>query len=313
MKIKPKKKFFRKMDVLETIMFIIITLYVFSMLLVLFYALLTSLKHFMDFERGNKLFGLPSTDKQYQYNRPLVVFGMQFGNYLDVFTRFTVDASKAGGGVRPVYFVEMLWNSLLYSVAMSAGSILLQVMAAYACAKYDFKLKNFIYGFVILNMTIPIVGTLASKVDIATSLGLKGNLLGLMVLNCSYTGMYFLVFYGAFKSVSWGYAEAAQIDGAGHLRIFVEIMVPLIRATIFAVFILQFIAHYNEYYTPMIFWPDRPTIAYGLFMFQSNVETGVSAPLKCASALVSAIPMMALFIAFRNIIMGNVSVGGLKG
>ena len=206
----------------------------------------------MDFERGNKLFDWPSLEKQYKFNRPLTWLGMQFDNYIDVFTRFKVQAGKAGGGVRDVLFLEMLWNSLLYSVTMTLGSIILQVMVAYACAKYNFKLKGFIYGFVIFNMTVPIVGALASRVEIATLLGLKGNLLGLVVLNCSYTGMYFLVFYGAFKGVSWTYAEAAQIDGAGHLRVFVQIMVPLIKSTIFAVFVLQFIAQYNEYYTPMI-------------------------------------------------------------
>ena len=311
--IKVKKKFFKKMDLFETILFIIVTFYVLSMLLVLFYALLTSLKHFMDFNRGNKLFDWPSLDKQYSFNKPLTLFGMQFNNYTDVFTLFKVQASRRGGGVRDVLFYEMLWNSLIYSVAMTIGSIILQVMTAYACAKYKFKLRGFIYGFVIFNMTIPIVGGLASKIEIATLLHLKGNLLGLMILNCTYTGFYFLVFYGTFKSLSWGYAEAAQIDGAGHLQIFVQIMLPLIKSTIFAVFILQFIATYNEYYTPMIFWPDRPTVAYGLFMFQSSTATGVSTPLKCASALVSAVPMVALFIAFRNIIMGNVAVGGLKG
>lgn len=308
MKVKTKKKFFRKMDAFEWLMFVIITLYVVTMLLVLGYAFLTSLKHFMDFQRGNKLFAWPSLDAQYKVNRPLTFLGLQLDNYVDVFTMFAVQV-----GVRDVLFHEMLWNSLLYSVSISLGSIVLQVMAAYACAKYKFKLRGFIYGFVIFNMTVPIVGGLASKIEIATALGLKGNLLGLMILNCSYTGFYFLVFYGAFKSLSWGYAEAAQIDGAGHLQIFIQIMVPLIKSTIFAVFILQFIAHYNEYYTPMIFWPNNPTIAYGLFMFQSSVQTGVSWPLKCASALISAIPMMVLFIAFRNIIMGNVAIGGLKG
>ena len=289
------------MDAFETCIFVVLALYVLSMIFVLGFGLLNSLKFWKDFQRGN-VFGLPSEE-----------FGWKFSNYVDMLSDFYVTVRVVGQKPREVYMFEMMWNSIAYSVCMTFFMVLSQIMVAYAVAKYDFKFRKLIYNVAVIVMLIPIVGSLASEVQFATTLGLRNSLIGLCIMRCKYTGIYFLVFYAMFKNVSWTYAEAAQMDGASHLRIFIEIMLPLVSSTIASVFVLQFIANWNEYYTPMIFLPEQPTISYGLFMYQSNVDTGMSTPLKLSASLVTCIPIVVLFIIFRNRIMGNVTMGGIKG
>ena len=99
------------------------------------------------------------------------------------------------------------------------------------------------------------------------------------------------------------------MDGAGHWMIFWKFMLPLIGSTLSAVFVLQFIANFNDYYTPMIFVPNKPTIAYGLYMYKITPEQ----PRVLAATIFSCLPVLVLFIISRNKIMGNVSVGGIKG
>ncbi len=294
-------KKFKDMDVFLWILFSVISVYVLSLLFVFYFGFINSIKSITDFFRGN-VFGVP---------REGILYGWKFSNYIDIFTDFYVQVKPLGEAPRNIYLAEMLGNSLIYSIMMSLFTIGTQVMVAYAVAKYDFKLKGVLYNVAILVMLIPIVGSLASEVEIATALGLKNSVLGVCIIRCKYPGLYFLVFYAAFKNVSWTYAEAAQLDGAGHWRIFTTLMLPMLTNTLVAVFILQFITNFNDYYTPMIFTPNNPTMAYGLYTFKFNSQ---AEPTKIiAATMFTCIPMLTIFLIFRNKIMGNVNIGGIKG
>ena len=205
----------------------------------------------------------------------------------------------------------MFLNSLLYAGLMSLFCMATQVITAYAVAKYDFKGKRLIYGVAIVVMLLPIIGSLASEVQIANLFGFRNNLIGVCIMKCKYPGIYFLVFYATFKSLPWTFAEAAQIDGAGHFRTFIQIMLPLIRSTLFAVFILLFIEHWNDYYTPMVFLPEKPTMSYGLFIFQTDNKA--STPIQLAACILACVPILIVFAAFKDKIMSNVTMGGIKG
>lgn len=297
---KAKRNIFRSMDVFEWAMFIIVLFYSLSMITVLFLGLLNSLKTYDDAIYYKNFFGLPNSK-----------YGWQFQYYTtELFTMFKVQPS---GSTEYVYMHQMLLNSLLYAVLMSLFTIATQVMVAYACAKFTFKLNKVLYTTAIITMIIPIVGSLASEMQVVEFLGLRYNILGVCIARCRYSGMYFLVFYAMFKSVPWTYAEAAQIDGAGNLKIFLQVMLPLVKSTIFAVFVLQFINNWNDYYTPMLFIPQMPTIAYGLFVFKNYPEREAPTTFKLAASMTTCVPVVILFIIFRNKIMGNVSIGGIKG
>lgn len=297
MRVKKNNRISRRMDAFQIILYAIVAIYCLSMIYVLLFGLINSLKDATDFEWLNP-FGFPHKE-----------FGWKFDNYSKVLKEFKVSSMSMGG--EEVGFMGMFVNSLLYAVFMSLFSMATQIMVAYAIAKYDFRLKPLLYGVAVIVMLLPIIGSLASEVQMADTFNFRNNLLGICLMKCKYAGLYFLVFYATFRSVSWTYAEAAQIDGAGHLKIFIEIMLPLIKSTVFAVFILLFIEFWNDYYTPMIFLPQSPTMSYGLFVFQT--DNRASQPIQLAACLLTCLPILVLFVVFKNKIMGNVTMGGLKG
>ena len=294
-KAEKKTKMSRKMDAFEIVLYVIVTIYCLSMIYVLLFGLINSLKDATDYEWNNP-FGLPSKE-----------FGWHFDNYAKVLTEFKV--FTLGGN--EVYLMQMFFNSLFYAVFMSLFCMATQIITAYAIAKYDFRFKSVLYGVAVVVMLLPIIGSLASEVQMAEAFNFRNNLIGVCIMKCKYPGLYFLVFYATFKGLSWTYAEAAQIDGAGHFKIFIEIMLPLIRSTVFAVFILLFIEYWNDYYTPMVFLPESPTMSYGLFLFQTDNKA--STPVQLAACLMACLPILAVFVAFKDKIMSNVTMGGIKG
>lgn len=293
--IKVKNRKYIKMDAFTIVLYALVTIYCLSMLYVLFFGLVNSLKDATDYEWNNP-FAFPNSE-----------FGWKFGNYAKVFKDFNV--FTVGG--KQVYLPSMFLNSLLYAGLMSLFCMATQVITAYAVAKYDFKGKRLIYGVAIVVMLLPIIGSLASEVQIANFFGFRNNLIGVCIMKCKYPGIYFLVFYATFKSLPWTFAEAAQIDGAGHFRTFIQIMLPLIRSTLFAVFILLFIEHWNDYYTPMVFLPEKPTMSYGLLIFQTDNKA--STPIQLAACILACVPILIVFAAFKDKIMSNVTMGGIKG
>ena len=294
-KAEKKTKMSRKMDAFQVVLYVIVTIYCLSMIYVLLFGFVNSLKDATDYEWNNP-FGLPSKE-----------FGWHFDNYAKVLNDFKV--FTLGGN--EVYLMQMFFNSLLYAVVMSLFCMATQIITAYAIAKYDFRGKSILYGVAVVVMLLPIIGSLASEVQMAEAFNFRNNLIGVCIMKCKYPGLYFLVFYATFKGLSWTYAEAAQIDGAGHFRVFIEIMLPLIKSTVFAVFILLFIEHWNDYYTPMVFLPESPTMSYGLFLFQTDNKA--STPVQLASCLMACLPILVVFVAFKDKIMSNVTMGGIKG
>ena len=294
-KAEKKTKMSRKMDAFQVVLYVIVTIYCLSMIYVLLFGFVNSLKGATDYEWNNP-FGLPSKE-----------FGWHFDNYAKVLNDFKV--FTLGGN--EVYLMQMFFNSLSYAVLMSLFCMATQIITAYAIAKYDFRGKSVLYGVAVVVMLLPIIGSLASEVQMAEAFNFRNNLIGVCIMKCKYPGLYFLVFYATFKGLSWTYAEAAQIDGAGHFRVFIEIMLPLIKSTVFAVFILLFIEYWNDYYTPMVFLPESPTMSYGLFLFQTDNKA--STPVQLASCLMACLPILVVFVAFKDKIMSNVTMGGIKG
>lgn len=295
-----------KIDVFAIISLIIIGVYCLSLLALMGWGVLNSVKSQFDFRNNALGFpSAPSAENAFQA-------GWHFDNYISAFNVLKVEQNLK------IYYLEgLLWNSLVYAVAMAFTNVAMHLAVAYACAKYTFKLNKILYTTAVIVMLIPIVGSLPSELRVAQLLfGNENNLLEVCLMKNRYTGVYFLVFYATYKSISWTYAEAAQLDGAGHFQILVQIMIPLAKNTIMAVFILLFINYWNDYYVPMMFWSQRPTVSYALYLAQNSgglSEFAASVPKQLAACLIVSLPVLVLFIVFRNQIIGNVAMGGLKG
>jgi ABC-type glycerol-3-phosphate transport system permease component len=120
--------------------------------------------------------------------------------------------------------------------------------------------------------------------------------------------------YGNFKSLPMAYTEAAKIDGAGNMNVLIRVILPLIKNTFFTIMLINFIGFWNDYQTPLIYMPSYPTIALGMFEMANTRENGMSrVNMRMAGSMLMLIPILSLFLAFHKRLLGNLTVGGLKG
>ncbi len=280
------------------IFYIIIILYVLSLLIPSAWMIVTTFKDRLEF-RFNR-FGWPEN------------FTLE--NYLNVFSKMYVTVSSATEGIKFVYVPQLMFNGFIYSVVSVAAGLVMQTLVAYGVAKYRSKMGTFLHSFAIVTMILPLVGSLAASLLLYRRLHLYDNFAGIIWAHAGWGGSHFLILISTFKSISDDYRDAAFVDGASHLRVMLQIMLPMVKTTYVALFILGFIGRWNDYMTPMVYLPSMPTIAYGLFQFRYSSDSIVSAiPMQITGCVVVMVPIIVIFCVFRNKIMGNLAIGGLKG
>ena len=209
----------------------------------------------------------------------------------------------------------MLFNSVYYATTNALASTLVPCVVAYCCARFPFRFSKFVHSLVLVTMIIPIVGNLPASLDMAITLGLYNNLWFYWIMHAHFLGLYFLIFYGAFKAFPASYIEAAKIDGATNMQILLKISVPLISSLFGTVFLLMFISYWNEYQVPYLYLNEFPTIANGFFQVMDGTAEGElnNFPAQISSTLILITPVLVLFLIFQKRLMGSLTVGGLKG
>lgn len=244
-------------------------------------------------------------------------FGMPkewlFSNYSTVIKHFFIKLDSAHG-LRQVYIPEMLLNSFLYAFGAALFQAVVQFITAYAAARFDFKIRKVLYTIVILAMIIPIVGSEPSTLAIANALNLRDSILGMYLMKSYFLGMYFLVFFETLKAFPKDYQEAAYIDGAGNFTVMFKIMAPLSANTFFTIVLLLFVGFWNDYTTPMIYMPNVPTLAYGLYYFVDlcRINEVNTQPMRLSACIMMLLPTLVLFLIFHNRLLSNVTIGGVK-
>lgn len=227
-----------------------------------------------------------------------------FGNYPRAFQ--TLSSGRTT-------FLGMFVNSIWYTGIVTLNGVIMPCITGYVMSKYDFKAKNLIFTVAITSMMIPVVGNLAASLKLAGDLQILDTPLFAIISSLGGFGGNFIVYYGFFKSVSWTYAEAAQIDGAGPFTIFFKIMLPHAIPIMMTYAITNAIFNWNDYQTVILYLPSYPTLASGLYEYQIIAERIPDTPSFFAGLIISMIPTIALFAAFSNKVMTNLSVGGIKG
>lgn len=234
-------------------------------------------------------------------------------NFSTIWEKFFITVSTEEGS-RNVFVGEMLLNSVLYSVGCSFFGTLVPCVTAYLCGRYNYKFSKVIYSVVIVVMALPIVGNLPAEISMANSLGIFDHIWGLWLMKAHFLGMYFLVFFNLFKSLPAAYTEAAVIDGAGNWTIMLKVIMPLARNTFMTVMLINFIMYWNDYQTPLIYLPSYPTIALGMYKLSyTSINELATIPMRMTAAVFMLIPTLVLFSCFHKRLLGNLTMGGIKG
>lgn len=276
---------------------IILLLFCVSLLVPFFWMVFTSFKSPIDYVLN--VFGMPEK--------------FEFENYASVFRLLKIRV-MIDGWLLEYNIFNMLFYSLIIAVVSGFMNVFVPTITAYIVSKYNFGMKNVIYNTAIIVMIIPIVGNLPSQLRVTQALGIYNNLIPYLVFSAGPFGFNFILMYGAFKSISWTYAEAAFIDGAGHFTVMWKIMFPMIMPTFSTLFILGFIGHWNDYMIPITFLPSYPNLAYGMYNFQLEAaRLGAAMPEILAGFVIVSIPTCVMYFSLQKFGLKNVRMGGLKG
>lgn len=207
-------------------------------------------------------------------------------------------------------------HSLKFAVYSALSFVLCSCIVSYLVARYDFGFSKFIYAFVIIAMSLPIVGSMPSEIRMLQNLGIYGQWISVPILRFNFLSVYFLVFYATFRGISKEYSEAAKIDGASNWRIMLQIIFPQAMNIVVTVFVIMFITYWNDYQVPMLYLRDYPVAAYGVYYFMSTPQAGgvtSNLPVQMAGTILMTLPVLVTVIIFNKRLRVSVSIGGIKG
>jgi len=224
---------------------------------------------------------------------------LDFSNYVQVWSR----------GNFGTYFVN--------SVLVAGGSVALTVwfgsMAAYVLARYEFPLNRWLVVLFLLGLVLPLRVGIVPLYVLLRDLGLLDNRFGLVLVYVA-SSLPFAVFVltGFFKGVSRDIEDAARVDGAGPIRTYFEIILPLIRPAVATVAIFTFVSVWNDFFFPLLFISsgDLRTLPLGLSVLFA--EFSVQWHLLFAGLVVMMLPTIVAFLVASRAFVQGLTMGAVN-
>lgn len=212
-------------------------------------------------------------------------------------------------------FVEMNFGSYLINtlvlVAFSFVGLFINMMAGYAFAKFKFKNKEKIYYLVLATMMIPGQATMIPNYLILNKMGLTNTMTGIILPGLAGAFTIFL-FRQFIETIPDDLIEAAKIDGAGNIRIFLQIVIPICKPILAVQAILGFIGAWNSFLWPLIVanTEDLYTLGVGLALLKGQNVSDFA--LQMAGSSVMIIPVIIIFLFCQKYIVEGFTTSGLK-
>ena len=233
---------------------------------------------------------------------------IDFSNYVELFQR----------PQQP--FLAWFLNSMFIGLTAAAGTVFLGALAAYAFSRLRFKGRRIgLLSLLLVQMFPQLLGVVAIFLllsaigDIFPAIGLGSQVGLILVYLGGALGVNTYLMYGFFNTVPISIDEAAKIDGASHAQIFFGIILRLVAPILAVVGLLSFVASTSEFVVASVVLqqPSTQTLAVGLYQFVTS-ETSKNWTLFAAGAVISAIPVMALFLFLQRFIIGGLTAGSVK-
>jgi len=209
----------------------------------------------------------------------------------------------------PVWFR----NSVIVTLVVTVGRVLIDSLAGYALARLRFRGRAIIFAGLVAVMAVPNVVLLIPKFLVIKQLGIYNSFAGLIIpLFADAAGVFIMKNF--FESIPVSVEEAARIDGAGPLRVWWSIVLPMATPALVTIVILSFQGSWNElaHFIVASQDPQLVTLTKGVAQLASGqLSQGTEYPIKLAAAAIMTIPVAVLFFVFQRRIM-NVSTGAVK-
>jgi len=202
-------------------------------------------------------------------------------NYLAVLT----------GGARGPDVARMIWVSSVMALVIAVGKIVISMLSAFAVVYFRFRLRMFFFWMIFITLMLPVEVRITPTYEVVASLGMLNTYAGLTLpLIASATATF--LFRQFFLTVPDELVEAARIDGAGPMRFFKDVLLPLSKTSIAALFVIQFIYGWNQYLWPLIMTTseDMYPIVVGIKRMISGGDAVTEWNLVMATALLAMLP-----------------------
>ena len=219
-------------------------------------------------------------------------------NYFEVFRRINM--------------VNVFKNTILYIALILIFDLIVNSICGYALAKFEFRGKKMIMTLVVALMVMPMEAILLPLYIEMSQLGWV-NTLQALVVPCIAKCFSLYMFQNFFRDIPNDLLEAAAIDGSNPIGTFFKIVMPISKTVYATVFILDFVAHWNDFMWPFLVMTgeDKRTIQLAVQSFFSTSPVHYSAIM--AALVVSALPMIVMFIFMQKYYVEGIASSGIKG
>ncbi len=270
----------------KTVIFALLIIWAIIVLFPFYWMLLTSVKSYSSYnaEYIPKFFTLSPT----------------IANYIQAFT--AVPLAK--------YFA----NTLIFTVITTGLMLIVIVLSAFAFSRLEFKGKNLVFTVFLSLMMIPNELVIITNFVTITNAGLRNSFLGLILPSIT-SVFYIYLLKENFEQIPDELYKAAKVDGTSDFKYLWKVMIPICRPTIVTVIILKVIECWNSYVWPRLITDDEAyfLVSNGIQEIRENGFGRENIPAMMAAVVSVSIPLIVLFLIFRNKIMEGVSRGGTKG
>ena len=215
-------------------------------------------------------------------------------NYEAVLLHGSTAGSKAPVG-------RMLWNSLVMALAIAIGKIVISMLSAFAIGYFRFPLRKTFFWMIFVTLMLPVEVRILPTYQVVSELGMVDTYAGLTLpLIASATATF--LFRQFFLTVPEELAEAARIDGAGPMRFFVDILLPLSRTSIAALFVIMFIYGWNQYLWPLLVTTQESmyTTVIGIKRMITGGDAATEWNLVMATAMLAMLPPVLVVILMQR-------------
>jgi sn-glycerol 3-phosphate transport system permease protein len=215
---------------------------------------------------------------------PLVPGSHFVENYAQVLTAGSTKGSKAAVST-------MLFNSTVMALVIPIGKITVSILASFAIVYFRFPLRNFFFWMIFVTLMLPVEVRIIPTFKVVADLGLLNSYAGLTVpLIASATATF--LFRQFFLTIPDELAEAARVDGAGPMRFFWDVVVPLSKTSMAALFVIQFIYGWNQYLWPLLITSEESmyTAVIGISRMLVGGDAANEWNLIMATAMLALLP-----------------------
>jgi sn-glycerol 3-phosphate transport system permease protein len=209
--------------------------------------------------------------------------------------------SGSGGGSSGTPVLRMMYVSLIMALSISIGKILISLMSAFAVVYFRFRFRMFFFWMIFVTLMLPVEVRIAPTYKVVADLGLLNSYAGLALpLIASATATF--LFRQFFLTVPDELVEAARIDGAGPMRFFRDVLLPLSKTSIAALFVIQFIYGWNQYLWPLLVTTkeDMYPVVIGIKRMVSGGDSVTEWNLTMATAMLAMLPPVLVVILMQK-------------